>query len=223
MSKTVLVVAAHPDDEVLGCGGTIARHVAEGDTVNVLFIADGETARIGAVNGASSEREGAAQRALAVLGVSKVEFLGLKDNRLDSYALLDIVQPLETRIAAIRPEVIYTHHRGDLNIDHELTHRAVMTACRPIPGAPIREIYCFEVVSSTEWAGPGALPFQPQYYVNIEPYLRHKLDALVAYRAEMRAPPHSRSIEHIEALAVHRGHSVGILAAEAFVLVRAIR
>ncbi len=223
MNKTVLVVAAHPDDEVLGCGGTIARHAAEGDIVHVVFLADGEGARQGVSADATAGREGAAATALRILGAAVPIFLGLEDNRLDAYALLDIVRPVEKVLAALEPDVVYTHHGGDLNIDHELAYRAVMTACRPLPGSPTREIYSFEVVSSTEWGGPGVRDFTPQMYVDISAYLALKRQALAAYGEEMRAAPHARSIENVAALAAYRGGSVGVAAAEAFMVMRVRR
>lgn len=223
MSKSVLVVAAHADDEALGCGGTIARHVAEGDTVHGIFIADGVGSRKDAGYEALKMREAAAQKAHSLLGFSSVSYLGFPDNRLDGINLLDIVQSVERSLQTIMPDVVYTHHYGDLNIDHRVAHQAVMTACRPIPGSSVTEIYTFEIMSSTEWSSPGLSPFLPTCYVNISEYLELKLDALKAYELEMRDMPHSRSIEHLEALARHRGHSVGVSAAEAFMVMRNIR
>lgn len=223
MSKSVLVVAAHADDEALGCGGTIARHVAEGDIVHGIFIADGVGSRNDASYEALKMREAAAQKAHSLLGFSSVSYLGFPDNRLDGINLLDIVQSVERSLQTIMPDVVYTHHYGDLNIDHRVAHQAVMTACRPIPGSSVTEIYTFEIMSSTEWSSPGLSPFLPTCYVNISEYLEIKLDALKAYELEMRDMPHSRSIEHLEALARHRGHSVGVSAAEAFMVMRNIR
>lgn len=223
MGKTILVVAAHTDDEALGCGGTIARHVSEGDKVYAVFLADGVTSRPGVGEKDATRRAAAAETAQRILGVTSVTYLGLPDNRLDGLALLDIVQPLERVIESISPDIIYTHHHGDLNVDHRMAHQAVMTACRPIPGAKLRAIYTFEVMSSTEWATPPLCPFIPVYYVDISEHLTTKLNALSAYELEMRDTPHSRSIEHVEYLSRHRGHSVGIAAAEAFMVMRLLR
>jgi LmbE family N-acetylglucosaminyl deacetylase len=225
MNKTVLVVAAHPDDEVLGCGGTIARHAGEGDAVHVVFLADGEGARgsARAKVDALAGRESAAAAALRILGAAAPIFLGLEDNRLDAYPLLDVVRPVEAVVAALAPDVVYTHHGGDLNIDHELAHRAVMTACRPLPGSAVREIYTFEVVSSTEWGSPGVCQFTPQLYVDVTAQIALKRRALEAYRAEMREAPHPRSFENVAALAAYRGASVGVAAAEAFMVMRVRR
>lgn len=219
----VLVVAAHADDEVLGCGGTLARHVAEGDRVHVLYLADGVTSRGGDDAHAQQRRLRASELACEALGVGEMSFLGLPDNRLDSLPLLDVVQPLEALLARIRPRVVYTHHQGDLNVDHQVAQQAVLTACRPLPGQSVREILAFEVVSSSEWSNPGLLPFLPNHFVDITGYQETKQAALECYVEEMRAAPHSRSPQHVAALALHRGHSVGVEAAEAFMVLRRVR
>lgn len=223
MGKNVLVVAAHADDEALGCGGTIARHVQAGDRVEVVFIADGVSSRPGAEDDDLAHRLQATENARQILGIDKTIFLGLPDNRLDGVPLLDIVQPLEAVMQEFRPEVVYTHHYGDLNVDHRITHQAVMTACRPLPSATVTKILAFEVLSSTEWGGTGAAPFVPNYFVDIGTTLETKLRALDAYSLEMREPPHSRSMAHVKGLAQHHGHCVGVEAAEAFMVIRRIK
>jgi N-acetylglucosamine malate deacetylase 1 len=223
MSKTVLVVAAHADDEALGCGGTIARHAEAGDQVYVVFVTDGVTSRMDAGDEELAQRQLATARACTILGVSSSIFLGLPDNRLDSIPLLDIVRPLEGICAKLAPEVVYTHHYGDLNVDHRVTHQAVMTTCRPLPGATVREILTFEVMSSTEWGSVGLAPFLPNLFINIGAQLEIKMRALEAYALEMRAIPHSRSLAHAQFLAQHRGNCVGVGAAEAFMVMRVIR
>jgi LmbE family N-acetylglucosaminyl deacetylase len=222
MAKNVLVVAAHPDDEVLGCGGTIARHVHEGDTVSVVYMADGVTSRSHSTRDVPTERQQASDAAKKILGISHCCTLDYSDNRLDSYPLLELVQEMEALIVRFAPEVIYTHHAGDLNVDHRVTQAAVLTAFRPMPNASVREIYAFEVMSSSDW-NPGAIPFMPQVFVDISGFMEKKRLALNAYAAEMRESPHSRSMEHLEALSVHRGHSVGLPYAEAFMLLRSIK
>jgi N-acetylglucosamine malate deacetylase 1 len=221
--KTVLVVAAHADDEALGCGGTIARHVEEGDTVHLVLMADGVHSRRESSEVDLARRVEASKRAQSILGISFSQSLELPDNKMDSVPLLEIVQKLEPIVEEIQPSVVYTHHHGDLNIDHRLTHAAVMTACRPVPGSSVREIYGFEVLSSTEWATQKGSPFLPDYFVDITQQLRTKLGALEAYAEEMRKPPHSRSMAHAEVLAHHRGYSIGVDAAEAFEVYRIIR
>jgi LmbE family N-acetylglucosaminyl deacetylase len=223
MSKTVLIVAAHTDDEALGCGGTIARHVAEGDVVYAVFMADGVSARAQADRDDLANRNAAAEHAREILGIRENVYLGLPDNRLDSLPLIEVIQRLEPIVRQLQPNIIYTHHHGDLNVDHRITHQAVLTACRPMPGSHVQAIYAFEVMSSTEWATPTAESFVPNHYVDISDQLNAKMAALRAYQVEMRDAPHSRSIEHLTHLAHHRGHTVGVVAAEAFVGVRTVR
>lgn len=224
--KSVIVIAAHPDDEVLGCGGTIARLVQEGSKVHVLFLADGESSRSarGPVSSLSIEaRSAAANAACRVLGGATVEMLSLPDNRLDSLDLLDLVQRIEAVMARTRPSLVLTHHYGDVNIDHRLAHEAVLVACRPQPGHFVRELMFFEVASSTEWRPPGSgTAFTPNCFVDITATLTVKLEALGAYVAEMREFPHARSIDAIRALAQWRGASAGVPAAEAFMIGRRI-
>ena len=223
MSNIVLVVAAHSDDEALGCGGTMARHVAEGDSVYALFLADGTSSRAGADPADQERRQQAAESARQLLGVEKYYYLDLPDNRLDSLPLIEVVQPLEAVIEELRPNIIYTHHYGDLNVDHRVAHQAVLTACRPQPHASVKEIYAFQVMSSTEWNSPGVVPFLPSYAVDISSYLAIKEAALQAYALEMRAFPHSRSIPHLLDLARHNGAVHGLEAAEVFMQIRRIR
>lgn len=224
MNETVLVVAAHSDDEALGCGGTIARHVAEGCSVHLVIMTDGVSSRnlTGRNHRAGEQREKAAEEARNILGVSSISYLGFPDNRMDSIALLDVVQALEKEINRLSPDIIYTHHNSDLNIDHRVTFEAVITACRPVPGSKVQKILSFEVLSSTEWRNQNGNSFWPDYYVNISNYLDTKCRALEAYSDEMREEPHSRSISNVRRLAELRGNSVGLDAAEGFVLVREI-
>jgi LmbE family N-acetylglucosaminyl deacetylase len=223
MADTVLVVAAHPDDEVLGCGGTIARHIASGDAVHVVFMTDGVSARVGVAAQACEERRAATEKAMQGLGVGDWSSLTFTDNRMDGLPLLDIVQPLERLIHDIRPRTVYTHHHGDLNVDHRITHQATMTACRPVPGQSVREILAFEIMSSTEWAAVGSQRFEPNLFVDIDAYWPLKRRALEAYGHEMRDWPHSRSLQHLDILAQHRGSCVGWARAEAFALLRCLR
>jgi len=218
----VLIIAAHSDDEALGCGGTIARHVAHHDTVKTVFLADGVTSRNESVAIDVAQRLAAAESAQKILGISNSYYLGLPDNRLDSLPLIDIVQPLEEIVSDVKPDIVYTHYHGDLNIDHRIACQATLTACRPLPGHSIRAIYSYEVVSSTGWGVGHDTGFIPNIYVDISAYLSKKVEALHAYEAEMRDFPHARSHEHVESLARHRGNSVGLAAAEAFMLIREI-
>lgn len=222
--KTVLVVAAHPDDEVVGCGGSIARWSQAGCRVHVLLLADGETSRATESVDVSPEllkhRQQAARQAAAILGC-EVESLAMPDNRMDELALLDVVKPIETAIGRLQPCTVLTHHVGDVNIDHRVVHEAVLAACRPQPGHPVHELLFFELPSSTEWRPPGsAQPFQPNLFIDITSTLATKLKALEAYANELREFPHPRSMRAVEALARWRGATAGVDAAEAFILGR---
>lgn len=222
--KSILVVAAHPDDEVLGCGGTIAKLADEGATIHVAFLADGVFSRKGEQTnqlGELSIRRASAKKACDILGVKSVSFGEFPDNRMDTVALLDITKALEELIAVHQPEVVFTHHAGDVNIDHRRLHEAVVTACRPQGRHPVKTLLCFEVPSSTEWQLPGSAPvFAPNWFVDISDTLERKLAALDAYAAELRAWPHPRSRQAVEHLARWRGATVGADAAEAFMLGR---
>jgi LmbE family N-acetylglucosaminyl deacetylase len=224
--EKILVVAAHPDDEVLGCGGTIARYADAGDAVQVLIVAEGATSRqeLRDRNQAADELSHlaqAAQAAGAILGAAGVELLDLPDNRLDALDRLDLIKQIEERIARHQPQLVYVHHAGDLNVDHRRLHEAVVTACRPTPGQPVRRLLSYEVASSTEWQPPGSAPvFQPNWFVDISAQWERKRQALEAYAAEMRPWPHARSLEAVEHLVRWRGAQVGVEAAEAFCLLR---
>ena len=220
MSK-VIVFAAHPDDEVLGCGGTIVKHVKNGDEVSVVFMTNGEGSRPSKeqkVNLRNSETA----KAKKILGYKKSFYCNHPDNQMDKIPLLKIIKGIEKIINQIQPEIIYTHHFSDLNIDHAITSRAVITACRPIPASKVKKIYAFEILSSTEWDYGNSKKFSPNYFNNIEFEIEKKLIAAKAYKSEMRKPPHARSIQNIEVLSKMRGNTVGIKFAEAFEVIREI-
>ena len=225
ITKVILVVAAHPDDEVLGCSGTVARHVSDGDNVHTVFMSDGVTSRSGVDSNEVEARKQSAKNASNILGISESpRFLGFPDNRMDTIALLDIVQTLEQVINEIDPEVVYTHHLGDLNIDHQITHQAVLTASRPMPGNTIEAVLNFEVPSSTEWQfSTSNIPFCPNWFIDISDHLGTKLQALRCYEGEMREWPHARSYQSVEHLARSRGATIGVDSAEAFTLVRMVK
>lgn len=222
--KSILILAAHPDDEVLGCGGTIAKLADEGAIIHVAFLADGVFSREGDAGAQQAElaaRRAAAQKGCDILGVKSVFFGEFPDNRMDTIALLDIIKPIEALVAKYQPDTTFTHHAGDVNIDHRRIHEAVVTACRPQRGHPVKTLLCFEVPSSTEWQLPGSAPvFAPNWFVDISDTLERKLAALDAYAAELRAWPHPRSRQAVEHLAHWRGATVGVDAAEAFALGR---
>lgn len=223
----VLVVAAHPDDEVLGCGGAIARHCAEGAAVSVLIMADGVGSRTGGDDAAHSRalsaRKRSADRAAEILGVHEVTLLSYGDNRMDGVELLDVVQDIEKLVREFAPGVVYTHHGADVNVDHRIVHDAVVAACRPLPDHPVRQLLFFETPSSTEWRPPGSFaPFVPNWFVDVGATLDKKLAALEAYSDELRDFPHPRSLRAVEHLARWRGATAGLDAAEAFELGRHI-
>lgn len=218
--QRALVVGAHPDDEVLGCGGLMARLVAEGAEVRVLILCGATTSRKD-VNGlGQSERVAESERALAVLGISGVERFEQPDNRLDTVPLLDLIQSIERAGLAWQPDLILTHEPTDLNVDHRIAHQAAITAFRPLPERNPMRIWAFEVPGSSAWQDPALSAFHPSVYVDIEGYVEVKLRAMRCYASELREPPHPRSLVGIETLARWRGQQSGSAAAEAFHLVR---
>jgi len=226
--RPVLVIAAHPDDEVLGCGGTAARLANEGREVHFAILGEGITSRHAQRDAADADQLARLQRqahaAAAKVGVKNIHLHNLPDNRLDTVPLLDVVKIVEDLVERIQPQVIYTHHAGDLNVDHGVIHRAVLTATRPIAGQPVREIYAFEVPSSTEWAFQRIEPaFRPNVFVDITGTIEAKVAAMECYESEARAFPHPRSPEALRAIATRWGSVAGCAAAEAFELVRSIR
>lgn len=224
MNKKVLVVAGHADDETLGCGGVIAGHIRDGDCVKVVVMADGVSSRGDMLDGlAQAERNRSFAAAMAVLGVTDIVELGYPDNRLDTIPLLELVVALESILKHFAAEVVYTHFPWDLNVDHKVATEAAMTACRPQPGGSVRQILFYEVLSATGWNSSACCPaFIPNYFVDVSECLALKMDALRCYDEEMRAFPHARSFEAVSALAKFRGASVGIEAAEAFILERQV-
>lgn len=223
MSK-VLVIAAHPDDEVLGCGGTIARLAEEGHPVEILILGEGATSRDAGDTDGVAQLRADARAAAQVMGAANVRFASLPDNRFDSVPLLDVIQEIETVIEEVQPDVVYTQHGGDLNVDHQITFRAVMTAVRPMAGRSVRALYAYEVASSTEWAfGKFEPVFRPSRFVDITGTLDKKIEAMAAYEGESRVAPHPRSPDVLRAMATVRGSAAGLKAAEAFEVIWEIR
>ncbi len=223
MVKNVLVIAAHSDDEALGCAGTMAKHIAAGDKVHVIFMTNGVSSRSDTSNSDIENRQTAAQKSADILGITSMENFDFPDNKMDTTPLLDIIKSIENVINKLQPEIIYTHHIGDLNIDHQITHKAALTACRPQPGFCVKEIYAFEVLSSTEWQIPEYLPFTPNVYIDVSNQIEIKRKSLEVYSDEMHTPPHSRSFDNMLNLSSFRGNSIGVNYAEAFILLRYIK
>jgi len=223
---TILVIAAHPDDEVLGCGGTMARLALESNDVYTLILGEGITARDKKRDLAKRENEIAELRkqvenANKILGVKKVYTYDFPDNRFDTVPLLDIIKTIEKIKEDIKPDIVFTHHYGDLNIDHQITFKAVMTAFRPIKDESVKEIYSFEIPSSTEWNVPSSLTyFMPDYFVSINKSLEAKINALKEYKTELRDFPHPRSLKAVALNAKQWGVKMGFEATEAFKTIR---
>lgn len=224
----ILVIAAHPDDEVLGCGATAARLAQEKHEVHIAILGEGITSRYREKSDAHAAQLTALHRhahsAADKLGARSLTLRKLPDNRLDTVPLLDVVKVVEELVEELKPEVIYTHHPADLNVDHGVIHRAVLTATRPVAGQPVREIYAFEVPSSTDWTFGSLRPaFRPNVFVDVAATLEAKLAAMACYESEVREFPHPRSPEALRATARRWGSVVGCDAAEAFELVRSVR
>ena len=227
--EKVLVIAAHPDDEILGCGGSIIEHIKQKDKVGIIIAAEGITSRDNSRNIKKREKEVqklhfVSKKIAKNLKVNFIEFLQLPDNRLDSLDLLDLVKKIEKIIIKFKPKTIYTHHSGDLNIDHRLINNATITACRPYPGQTVEKVLTFEIPSSTNWAeAKKESTFIPNYYREITKSLKNKIKFLSMYKDEMRRWPHARSIKAVESLAHYRGSTIGVKSAEAFQVVRYIK
>ena len=225
--KSVLVVAAHPDDEVLGCGGTIAKLSKKGFNVNLVFISDGVSSRKMSKKTLIKQiakRRKACLKASKILGTKKPTFYDLPDNALDTVPLLKIVKLISENIKKHKPSIVYTHTSDDLNIDHHIVNKAVVTACRPLKGSSVKTLLFFEIPSSTEWQITEKKKyFSPNWFEDITKELNKKIRALKAYKEELRSWPHPRSIKGVKSLAEWRGATAGYNAAEGFLLGRKIK
>jgi LmbE family N-acetylglucosaminyl deacetylase len=224
----VLICAAHPDDEVLGCGGTIARLAGEGHDVYIAILGEGITARFSKRDEADADLiktlHAASREAARLLGAKDVFMYNLPDNRFDTVPLLDVVKIIEELIERLEPEIVYTQHGGDLNVDHATVFRATLAATRPLDSSGVKELYAFEVPSATEWAFQQFAPvFHPNVFVDISATLETKILAMKCYDKEMRPFPHPRSAEGLRAVAQRAGTVAGLHAAESFQLIRQIK
>ena len=220
--RNILVIASHPDDEILGCGGTLYNFKKKGAKISALFLSDGESSRKSSkIKKLILDRKKQALKAAKIIGIKNLIFGNFPDNSMDTVPLLKIVQFIEKRIKTIKPDIIFTHFENDLNIDHQITSKAVITACRPLKNQTVKSVLFFEILSSSEWnISSKNKNFKPNYFVDISKSLKFKLKALKCYRREIKKWPHPRSIEGVKLLSKTRGSSVGISNAEAFVLGR---
>ena len=223
LKKTILVVAAHPDDEVLGCGGTISE-LSKKNTVHTLFMTNGISARNykndKIKNDEIKKRRKAAEKSCKILGSEVPIFLDFPDNAMDTFSILEITKKIENVFRKINPEIVFTHKNSDLNIDHQLTNRAVMTAARPLKKSSIKQVLFFEILSSSEWnfTGNNNLNHDLNWFEDISETIKTKIRAIKVYDSELKKWPHPRSIEGITTLAKNRGSTVGYYYAESFTL-----
>lgn len=222
----VMVIVAHPDDEILGCGATMKKLTERGADVRTLILGEGKTSRDNQRNREKRESDIGELReevieANKIVGVTDVHVMDFPDNRFDTVALLDIVKSIEKHIDEFEPTAVFTHFSGDLNIDHTITNKAVLTATRPQPGQTVEMVAAFEVLSSTEWNYPNS--FSPSLFIDVnDKQLNAKINAMKAYRSELKDYPHPRSLKSIKELAKNRGTSVGVEYGEALSMIRYI-
>ena len=210
----VLVVAAHPDDEILGCGGVVALHAEAGAAVTSFIMCQG---RPDETDPSQSGLVRDARNAARTLGVEDVRFGNMPDQKLDTLPLTSVITPLEALVDDVRPDVVYCQFGGDVNMDHRILFDALLVAIRPI-SSDVRAVLAFDTASSTEWAYPRS--FVPDTWVDISSVLDRKLAALACYASEMRDYPHPRSIDAVANKARAWGNQVAVDAAEVFVSVR---
>lgn len=225
----VLCVVAHPDDETLVAGGTLARHAADGDEVTVLVLSDGVTSRYDDPEDAAAQEEidrrlNRAHVACDRLGVDDLRVESFPDNQFDSVPLLELVKAVEAVVDKVDPDAVYTHHYGDLNVDHELTCRAVVTATRPLPDSGVDQVYAGETPSASEWSASSSRnAFRPTTFVEVTDALDRKIEALEAYETETQEFPHPRSTGAVRRRCQVWGAKSGVKAAEPFELLRSVR
>ena len=216
-----LVVAAHPDDEVLGCGGLIANLINQGEQVRVVFIAEGTSCRYEALNKKVQEeidyRNQCSIEALRSLGVSSHNFYNLPCGRLDKEPMIEIAKIIENEISDFIPTTVLTHSSNDVHNDHKITFRAVLQATRPV-GKIVKNLLSFEILSSTEWNYLEA--FKPNIFIDITSTINAKINAMHCYSTEQPKYPHPRSDKGIKSLASMRGSQSGVEYAEGFKIIR---
>jgi N-acetylglucosamine malate deacetylase 1 len=218
----VLVIAPHPDDEVLGCGGVIARHVAEGDMVHTLIVTIGAPDLFPEATIQQTRNE--MRKAHEILGTHQIHELDYHAPRLDTQPQHKVADDFRRIVKQIGAEIVYLPHRGDLHFEHGIIFNAGLVACRPVGGCPTKEILAYETLSETDWAPPfGDDAFIPNLFVDITDFLDQKLRAMACFESQLHQPPNSRSLQALESLARLRGATVSKVAAEAFMVMRQIR
>ena len=226
MERSVLLVFAHPDDEVLGAGATVAKMTAAGFTVSTLILGEGKTSRFASSVDAKHEIAQLSHEMVTAnekIGVKNLFTADFPDNKFDSIPLLDIVKKIEEIKTQVKPQIIFTHHFGDMNVDHQQTYRAVLTATRPMENETVADIYACEIPSSTEWNFESGKHFTPNIFVDVTDTIDIKVASMREYVSELRDWPHPRSLRHIKDLATLNGVRCGLSFAEAFMLVRSVR
>lgn len=217
----ILVIAPHPDDEVLGCGGTIVKHIQGGDEVYLCIVTKAYPPEW--PEDEIKERRGEVLGINQILGIKETYFLDFPTVKLDTIPQKELNDSIARVVGEVKPHVAYIPHRGDVNKDHYLVFDAAMVVLRSEPGTVVRKVLSYETLSETEWAAPFSENiFIPNVYVDISETLEIKLKAMSAYKIELREFPHPRSLEAISALAKRRGSTVGVRAAEAFMLIKEI-
>ncbi|WNS74812.1 PIG-L deacetylase family protein [Bacillus sp. DTU_2020_1000418_1_SI_GHA_SEK_038] len=220
----VLVIAAHPDDEILGLGGTIAKHTSQGDEVHILMVTEGSSTQYKDRPEMIKQKKKEMSKVKDILNIGNIHFVNFPDMRLDTLAHIEVNNPITKAIHKLQPEVVYTHFYGDVNKDHRVIFDSTMVAVRPSADFAVKKVICYNTPSSTEWnVQQGHTAFMPNMYVDITSFLEKKLKALNEYKSEMRKYPHPRSLEAIKIHANYWGSHIGVEAAEAFMLVREIR
>jgi len=215
----IAVIGAHPDDEILGAGGTLARHVRAGDEVHAIVVADGASSRYPDQMMATLEKD--ARRAAETIGFASLRLQALPDQRLDTVPYIELTQLIEAVLDDIRPHVVYTHFPSDVNADHGIVARAVRTACRPYSRPQLNRFAVFETPSSTEWAWPVSdSVLNPNHFVDVTETLDIKIAAMECYESELRDYPHPRSSRALRERAAYWGSLVGRRAAEPFRILR---
>lgn len=217
MSKTVLILAAHPDDEILGCGGVMAKYSKQGYEIHVGIVTDGSSTQYAGNESLALQKIRECEEANAMLGVKKVHYLNLPDMRLDTLAHVEINKKIEELVNLLKPHIIFTHAADDINMDHREVFKSTMVATRP--GRPhLERVYTYEVPSSSEWNVNQ--PFIPNVFIDISSSIKKKVEAFSVYKSEIREYPHPRSGEGIEAYSKYRGIASGMKYAEAFNLIK---